>query len=207
MSTTSRAEINLANAQHSTGPKTPDGKQRTSLNALRHGLTSRIVVMPSEDIEAYQRHLESFIAEYQPKGATESHLVQALADTSWRLNRVAALETNVLHQSALATFFESPSKSLANLSIHSQRLSRQFSQTMTQLREIQKVRRAEEQQELNRMLDIKAMCEKAGETFDPSAHGFVFSEPEIQACLQSRKRDRLAAEALPHRRSSAAAAQ
>jgi len=41
-----RAEINRANAQHSIGPKTPEGKQRSSLNALRHGLTGQIIVLP-----------------------------------------------------------------------------------------------------------------------------------------------------------------
>jgi hypothetical protein len=66
------------------------------LNALRHGLTGQLVVMPTEDLQAYQRHLTSFTDEYRPKGATESHLVPALADTSWRLNRVAALEANLL---------------------------------------------------------------------------------------------------------------
>jgi hypothetical protein len=96
MSSPNRVEINRANAQHSTGPKTEAGKQRSSLNALRHGLTSQIVVMPTEELEAYQLHLKSFTEEYDPKGATESNLVQALADASWRLNRVVALETNLL---------------------------------------------------------------------------------------------------------------
>jgi hypothetical protein len=119
-----RAEINKANAQHSTGPKTADGKARSSLNALRHGLTGQLVVMPTEDLEAYQSHLNSFTDEYHPKGATEAHLVQALADASWRLNRVAALETNLLSLAAvgdpladamaIAASLESQSKALAN---------------------------------------------------------------------------------------------
>jgi hypothetical protein len=60
MSIPHRTEINRANAQHSTGPKTESGKQKSSLNALRHGLTSQIVVMPTEDLAAYQLHLQSF---------------------------------------------------------------------------------------------------------------------------------------------------
>jgi len=32
-----RAAVNKANAQKSTGPRTAAGKQRSSLNALRHG--------------------------------------------------------------------------------------------------------------------------------------------------------------------------
>src|ERR1700693_6029017 len=134
MSTASQIEINRANAQHSTGPKTEAGKKQSSLNALRHGLTGQIVVMPTEDLQAYQSHLNSFNDEYDPQGATEAHLVQALADASWRLNRVAALETNLLSLAAvgdpladamaIAASLESQSKALANLSMHSQRLSR-----------------------------------------------------------------------------------
>jgi hypothetical protein len=91
-----RDEVNRANALLSTGPKTAEGKQKSSLNALRHGLTGQTVMMPTEDLLAYQRHLKSFTDEYKPEGATEENLVQALADASWRLNRVAALETNLL---------------------------------------------------------------------------------------------------------------
>src|SRR5580658_9212185 len=90
------ASINRENAQYSTGPKTAEGKQKSSLNALRHGLTGQTVVMPAEDLVAYQHHVKSFTDEYKPEGATEENLVQSLADASWRLNRVAALETNLL---------------------------------------------------------------------------------------------------------------
>jgi hypothetical protein len=134
---TPRAEINRANSQNSTGPKTPAGKQRSSLNALRHGLTSQIVVMPTEDLLIYQQHHKCFTDEYHPEGATEAHLVQALSDTAWRLNRVAALEANLLTLAAsnqpnpfadapaqvqdamaIVASLESQSKALANLSLH-----------------------------------------------------------------------------------------
>ncbi|MGA3187845.1 MAG: hypothetical protein ABSF22_12120 [Bryobacteraceae bacterium] len=207
MSTPHRAEINRANAQHSTGPKTETGKKLSSLNALRHGLTGQIVVMPSEDLQAYQLHLKSFTDEYHPEGATESHLVQALADASWRLNRVAALETNLLilgitHECdpiagalAIASALESQSKALSNLSMHSQRLSRQFERTVAQLRELQKTRRAQESHDLNDLLDIMEMCESQGETYDPSEDGFVFSSTQIDQAIRTRNRERLIKEA------------
>jgi hypothetical protein len=206
-----RAEINRANAQHSTGPKTAEGKKQSSLNALRHGLTGQIVVMPTEDLHAYQLHLNSFTDEYHPKGATESHLVQALADASWRLNRVAALETNLLilgiaHESdpiagalAIASALESQSKALSNLSMHSQRLSRQFERTVIQLRDLQKTRRAQEKSDLHSLLDIMEMCESQGETYDPSEDGFVFSDQQISAARLARARECLAEEAYQHR--------
>src|SRR5271163_3352614 len=96
MSTPNRTETNRENAQHSTGPKTKAGKWRSSLNALRHGLTGQVVVMPNEDLAAHRSHEKSFTDEYHPKGATEAQLVQQLADTSWRLNRVVSIEANLL---------------------------------------------------------------------------------------------------------------
>src|SRR5260370_14349874 len=77
-----RAAINRANAQKSTGPRTETGKQRSKLNALRHGLTGQTVVLPAEDHSAYQCHSQSFLHEYQPKGATETQLVQSLIHPS-----------------------------------------------------------------------------------------------------------------------------
>jgi hypothetical protein len=217
MSTPNRTEINQANAQRSTGPKTPEGKKISSLNALRHGLTGQMIVMPTEDLAAYQSHLKSFTDEYSPKGATESHLVQALADTSWRLNRVAALETNLLSLTvvsapdpitgavSMAAAIETHSKALSNLSMHSQRLSRQFERAVTQLRHLQIIRHIEEKHDLNKVVDIIEMYEDKGETYDPSADGFVFSELQIKEALRARNRETLAAEARHHRYESAAA--
>jgi hypothetical protein len=149
----STPEINRENAQHSTGPTTEEGKQKSSLNALRHGPTGQLLVMPREYMEAYKLHLQSFTDEYHPVGATEANLVHALADTSWRLNRVAALETPkfvLLSNAAI----ESQSKALAALSMHSQRLSRQYERTVTQLRDLQKTRKNEGRREPDRVLNI-----------------------------------------------------
>jgi hypothetical protein len=183
-------EVNQANAQHSTGPRTEAGKQRSSLNALRHGLTSRIVVMPTEDLEAYQSHLKSFTDEYHPQGATETHLVRALADTSWRQNRVAAIEANILKFATMVVMPENDAKAMANLSLHSQRLSRIFERTVAQLRDLQKTRRAEEQQDLETVVDLMEVCQSKGETYRLSEDGFVFSPAQITRAIRLRNRER-----------------
>ena len=223
MSTPNRTFINQEKAQHSTGPKSAEGKRKSSMNALRHGLTGQIVVMPTEDLQAYQRHLESFTAECDPKGPIEAHLVQTLADTSWRLNRVAALETNLLTLGvastssplvnapqqiqdalAIAAALESQSKALANLSMHSQRLSRQFERTIDKLHDLQKLRRDREEQELENLLDVIEMYQRKGEQFDHSAHGFVFSESQINAGIHARNRENLVGKAIFYLGQSAA---
>jgi hypothetical protein len=207
MTSSEHADINRANAAHSTGPRTEEGKKKSSLNALRHGLTGQIVVMPADDLQAYRRHLETFTNEYHPAGATEEHLTQSLADTSWRLNRVAALESNLLSlgmgnsddpiQNAMdiAQALESQTKALANLSMHTQRLSRQFERTVNQLRELQKVRKEQERIDLNDLLDIMKMHKAKGQPFNPAEVGFVFSDQQIQAHARSRRRATLAREA------------
>jgi hypothetical protein len=193
MTSPNRAEINRANAQHSTGPKTEEGKKIVSLNALRHGLTGQVVVMPDEDLEAYQRHVKSFADEYNPQGATEAQLAQALADASWRLNRAASLETNLLTlngSTASGSFsaavtavahLDSRVKTFNALSMHTQRLSRQFERTLDKLRELQQARRAQEQQDLEKVVDLTEIHQSKGETYRPSDDGFVFSEAQITA--------------------------
>jgi hypothetical protein len=223
MSTPLRTEINRANAQHSTGPKSAEGKKQSSLNALRHGLTGQIVVMPTEDLDAYRSHLKSFADQYNPKDVTEANLVQALADSSWRLNRVAALETNLLtlgiasgsgplldapqqiqDAMSIVAALESQSKALSNLSMHSQRLSRQFERTVTQLRDLQKTRRAQEKKDLDSLVDIIKMYKSKGKTYDPSADGFVFSDQQIKESIRARNRELLASEAYGYRYQTAA---
>ena len=203
----SPSEINKANAQHSTGPKTEVGKQRSSLNALRHGLTGQTIVLPSDDLEAYQQHIQRFVDEYHPKGATESQLVQSVADNAWRQNRVCALENNLLtlgivHQEdatdqvstalAIAAALDSQTRALANLSIHGQRLARQFEKTLALLQELQSKRIAQETNELDQAANLLKFHRRNNEPYHPSDDGFVFSEEEIDAFMAIHDRDKRA---------------
>ena len=207
-----RAAVNRNNARKSTGPRTEAGKQVSRFNALRHGLTGQVVVLPSEDQSAYQRHNQAFLAEYQPKGATEAQLVQFLTDTSWRLNRIASIETNLFTlgisendhwvnadhpqaQSALAMAlaFRRNERTLANLSIYSQRLQRQFERALAQLRQIQAERRSNEKSQLDQASKILKMHNDRQPPaqpipYNPAADGFVFSLDEIET--HTRREDR-----------------
>ena len=90
-----RAAINRRNAALSTGPRSEEGKRRSSLNALRHGLTGQTVVLPEDDLAAYQKHCAQFHAELKPQGLLETKAVQTIADTYWRLDRIRAMENNL----------------------------------------------------------------------------------------------------------------
>src|SRR6185295_7354718 len=87
---------NIENSKKSTGPRTDAGKKRSSLNALRHGLTGQVVVLPHEDIAAYKAFTAEIIATFEPDNAHERQLAQLYADTHWRINRAGAIEDNML---------------------------------------------------------------------------------------------------------------
>ena len=133
-----RAAINRANSAHSTGPRTESGKQRSSLNALSHGLTARPAVLPTEAPDTYRRHIQQFVDEYAPATATETQLVHEIANTAWRLNRIPFLEAELLSQDPSP---QTLIPMLTKLGLHGSRLSRQFQKAVEQLRDIQEQRR------------------------------------------------------------------
>jgi hypothetical protein len=176
----------------STGPRTAAGKQRSSLNALRHGLTAASAVLPSEDQAAYNAHRRGFFDEYQPATPTETQLVQELADTSWRLNRIPSLEAALLDraanpptdQAAIDFDIVDAHRALATLGLHYQRLSRQFQKAVDQLREIQSERRHEQDRDLKRAASLLELHKHKEIPYDPAQDGFVFSKDEIEAFSQ-----------------------
>ena len=87
-----RWNANRANSQHSTGPRTDSGKKISSKNAVKTALTGRTVLLPTDDADRYQLHLESFRTEWAPEGQRELYLVQSVADAGWRLERIASFE-------------------------------------------------------------------------------------------------------------------
>jgi hypothetical protein len=83
----SRAEINRANAQHSTGPRTSEGKLASSRNSLKHGLASAQIIIPGEDPAAFAELLAALLDEHQPANPSEEILVQEMAQSHWLTQR------------------------------------------------------------------------------------------------------------------------
>jgi hypothetical protein len=91
---TSEAKIlsNQANALRSTGPKTEDGKARSALNRLTHGLRSTVVVIRGEDPEEWQRFRSGIVEAFATANALETELANRVALGLWRLRRCAVLD-------------------------------------------------------------------------------------------------------------------
>jgi hypothetical protein len=86
-------EANRRNALKSTGPITEEGKDRSRLNAVRHGLTAETVIGSLEDAEDYQAFEAAVIADYDADTAVQRELVLRLASILWRLRRSTAIES------------------------------------------------------------------------------------------------------------------
>jgi hypothetical protein len=65
MSSLKQIEANRRNALKSTGPTTPEGKERSRGNALRHGLTAQTVIAALEDAEDYQAFEAAVISDWR----------------------------------------------------------------------------------------------------------------------------------------------
>jgi hypothetical protein len=183
------------NGKKSHGPATPEGKQRSSLNATRHGLLSQVIHLPAEEMAAYNEFARDYVASFSPVGAVETQLANACADLQFRLHRLSAAEHNLFaigHEenggiwetghaeshSAL-TFAETLRRSkdpVATLTLYESRLSRRFLQTLKQLREIQAERKELEQQQLEEMYAIAQKHPASANALNPAQLGFVCSD-------------------------------
>jgi hypothetical protein len=94
MTTPVQIEANRNNAGRSTGPKTPQGKSRSSKNAIRHGFRSDLAVLPFEQADAWERHRDGVVSSLAPAGTLEEALALRVALCLWRLQRVAVYEAS-----------------------------------------------------------------------------------------------------------------
>jgi hypothetical protein len=102
MTSWAQFRANRRNALKSTGPRTEEGKDRSRINAVRHGLTAETVIGALEDAEDYKAFEAAVIADYCARTALERELVLRLASLLWRLRRSIAIETDLFQSQAEA---------------------------------------------------------------------------------------------------------
>ena len=193
---------NPATPGHATGPRSPEGKAVSSLNALKSGLTGRTVLLPSDDAAAYLQQLEGLIAEFQPLGPREAALVQSIADVFWRLDRIPRLELAIFakgrEEFASLVADRDPSlqpglievhtflvyeKQLRNLHLQESRLRRNRDKDIAELRKLQGERIAQEREDLEFAARLYIAAKQARKPFHPSDAGFDFSIEDLEAFI------------------------
>jgi len=142
MATLKQFEANRRNAQKSTGPKTPEGKAAVSMNALRHGLRARTVVLPGENREEFTQLCDDLEVEWHPQSRTEQFYVEQMAVSQWKLTRMELGEINIFKDTA------GPEKQIPLLDRLWQaecRLERSFARAQRELERLQNSRRQPDQ--------------------------------------------------------------
>ncbi len=133
-----RTETNRANAQHSTGPRTAAGKQRSSQNAFQHGLYSKQLILPGECAAEFDRLRATLRSEHQPAHTTEEILVDELAQHFWRMRRFREIEARAWHPDNLNDWLTTGLLALIARSLAS--AERAFFRTLAALTKLQKAR-------------------------------------------------------------------
>ena len=163
--TAAQQEASRRNGARSRGPRTPEGKARSSRNAITHTLTAEKALdflLQDENRESYLDTLRAYREEYDPQGQTENDLVEEIVNARWFLRRSWTFQANVIDVTAdqnqdqaeewydpehvgrrmglafIKCAQESPSLPLLNR--YSARHARDYHRALDKLRELQKER-------------------------------------------------------------------
>ena len=200
--TEAQLAANRANATHSTGPKTDEGKRLSSQNALRTGLTGRAPFLSTEEAAAFQEHCARLLAAHKPANDDERTHVAMIADLEWRIMRIPALEAglysvgrtrltpksenhleekNVLvSDSEIYVVYQ---KEFNNLYLQESRLVRRLDRELKLLIALQQKRLAEEKAQLDEAAAYYRHCIEQNIPYDHSVLaeiGFEFSVLDVQ---------------------------
>lgn len=107
---------NRANAQHSTGPRTPEGRATVRYNALTHGILAQAVIpealAPFESAGDFAQLLTALYEGFAPASVMEELLVEQIAVAYWRLARLYRAEAG-----AIASQQDAPRRPAAPLAV------------------------------------------------------------------------------------------
>jgi hypothetical protein len=171
---------NQANAAHSTGPRTEEGKAASSRNAVKHNLTGVMTLLPGEDPDDYANFCDSLIPTYGPVGPMETHLAQAIVNDHWRIERIRRLE-QIHIGNAFAAGKEPDSRTLALYTTYQSRLAREIRNNHATLRMIQKDRIEVEayRSQTAPRTQFAAAPKPAPRPAPSGPNGFLFSREDI----------------------------
>ena len=184
-----RIEANRKNAQRSTGPRTQAGRARSSMNALRHGITGQVSITTVEDRAAHDKFVQELIDRLRPDDPLELQLASLIAEDFWRLQRIRAVENDIL---ALGNFSEAAdidvdhpevhasltraqtfldrSKDFERLTLYEQRINRSLEKNRRQLEELQAERKRHRQEALEQACLLHQAAAAHKQSDDAQSH-------------------------------------
>src|SRR6266446_3379212 len=158
-----KSETARANGAKSRGPTTDEGKEKSSRNSLKHGLTAGNgnILLDCEDPGQFDEVLNKLFGIHEPATPAETDLVEEMVACRWRTRRMWTIETGLLNAEILnqqsktdtpdpnihlTMAFRSltdDSRSLALANRYEARLQRLYDRAYKTLRELQQTRKSE----------------------------------------------------------------
>ena len=193
MSSQTKIDSARANGAKSHGPKTEEGRKKSSRNAVKHGLYSASVVLSTEPRKQYNAMLDAYVQQFQPEGPVELDLVEEMVGAKWRQRRLRAIESELLEEEMddVEKWFRDRGKEYNNLSVltrayrrqaastlalltrHEARLERAYSRALKNLLELQRLRKPEPthaEQKMTKRTQPQSMSATAAPFPPPTAH-------------------------------------
>ena len=96
MSSQRKIESARANGRRSRGPVTPEGKQRSSQNARKHGLLASALLLPGESEEGFENLVNEHLARFGDIDGVELAMIEEMCAAYWRMRRAWTLETEAM---------------------------------------------------------------------------------------------------------------
>ena len=141
-------------------------KQKAVLVGQRNPLTGHAVLMTEEDAKSHRAFIRDYSAALKPDGMVEIQLAQRLAQDTWRINRLHAMEENIfalghsepfaniesahpeIHAAMVqALVFRNDPKAFAHLTLCEQRITKNFHANFKLLLRLQSLRQPVQQKE------------------------------------------------------------
>jgi hypothetical protein len=197
------------------GPKTVEGRRRSSLNAIKTLITSKVHLCSPEEQPAYDAHMAAYKEALAPVGILETELVAEISKLRWRLKRASSVEDSLFsmghleHANHMNTgdnavdsclaegmVWKEQAHNLLLISLYETRMRRAVEKDMAALEAMQNKRKEAYAQAQNEAIRLAQLAASEGEEYDPgedfvpaSAYGeFVFSEPDLLRVLDRRNR-------------------
>src|SRR5689334_13867393 len=137
MTSPARAAANAANAQLSSGPRTAEGKARSSRNALKHGLTSQDLIVREDERDEFNHFQADLQKELGPEGAVEMLTFNQLLRAGWNMHRFQRLEAGLMVDGLDPLLDESSAKTLDRLHRYHGQAERSYYRHLRELRVLQ----------------------------------------------------------------------
>jgi hypothetical protein len=207
---------NQANAKHSTGPNTTEGKKRSSQNALRHGITAQTTIMTEEDRLQHDDFCANMMTSLAPVGAMETFLASSVNEEAWRLNHARAQCGNIAaigHFDGTGDIYDAVehpeihtaitaaratrdhAKTFELISLYETRIRKAFEKYLEKLQKLQAERKAQHERDLEQARKFFQLAEIKDIPWNPADDGFIFSKDEIARHKDRHYRRIAAAEA------------